>query len=227
MSKSVQPLWKLLGVLFKPHPWHGISPGDRVPDQVQCFIEVVPSDTMKYEIDKVSGYLRVDRPQKYSNICPALYGFIPQTFCGDLVAAYSTEKTGRSLAGDADPLDICVLTDRPIQHGNVIVECIPIGGFRMLDHEEADDKIIAVLKEDATYGSWNEIEQVPEAMLDRLRHYFLTYKLAPGSASGNTEISHTYGREEALEVIRRSLADYQSRFGNLEEILDAALGVAR
>lgn len=79
---SQQPLWKLLGILFKPHPWHGISPGELVPEVVQCFIEVVPSDTLKYEIDKISGYLKVDRPQKYSNICPVLYGFIPQTFCG-------------------------------------------------------------------------------------------------------------------------------------------------
>jgi hypothetical protein len=64
LSRLEQPLWKLLGVLFKPHPWHGISPGERVPEIVQCFIEVVPSDTLKYEIDKVSGYLKVDRPQK-------------------------------------------------------------------------------------------------------------------------------------------------------------------
>jgi inorganic pyrophosphatase len=144
MPKTTQPLWKLLGVLFKPHPWHGVSPGDQVPNIVQCFIEVVPSDTMKYEIDKVSGYLRVDRPQKYSNMCPALYGFVPQTFCGESVAAFSAEKTGRHLAGDGDPLDICILTDRPIGHGNVIAECIPIGGLRMLDQDEADDKIIGV-----------------------------------------------------------------------------------
>ena len=227
MNKPVQPLWKLLGVLFKPHPWHGISPGEHAPDVVQSFIEVVPSDTMKYEIDKVSGYLRVDRPQKYSNICPALYGFVPQTFCGDSVASFSSEKTGRVLAGDHDPLDICVLTDRPIQHGNVIVECVPIGGFRMLDKQEADDKIIAILKDDATYGTWKEIEQVPEPMLDRLRHYFLTYKLAPGSNSSACEITHTYGSEEAREVIRRSLADYQAQFGDLEHILDAALSVMR
>jgi inorganic pyrophosphatase len=227
MNKPVQPLWKLLGVLFKPHPWHGISPGEDVPNIVQSFIEVVPSDTMKYEIDKVSGYLRVDRPQKYSNICPALYGFVPQTFCGDSVAAYSAEKTGKTLVGDCDPLDICVLTDRPIQHGNVLVECIPIGGFRMLDKEEADDKIIAVLKNDATYGVWTEIDQVPEPMLDRLRHYFLTYKQAPGSTTSHCEITHTYGCEEAREVIRRSLSDYQSRFGDLEQILDAALSVMR
>ncbi len=198
-----------------------------MPELVQCFIEVVPSDTVKYEIDKVSGYLRVDRPQKYSNTCPALYGFVPQTFCGDSVAAFSSEKTGRKLEGDSDPLDICVLTDRPIQHGNVLVECIPIGGFRMVDQSEADDKIIGVLKSDATYGALTDIADVPQPILDRLRHYFLTYKQAPGSMESGCEITHTYGRQEAGEVIRRSLDDYQARFGDLDQILDAALSVMK
>jgi inorganic pyrophosphatase len=227
MSEAAQPLWKLLGVLFKPHPWHGISPGEAVPDELQCFIEVVPSDTLKYEIDKVSGYLKVDRPQKYSSICPVLYGFVPQTFCGEAVAAFSSQKTGLRLEGDHDPLDICVFTDRPIQHGNVLVECIPIGGLRMVDHNEADDKIVAVLKDDATYGSWKEISQAPFSVLDRLRHYFITYKQAPGAVSSSCEITHTYGREEAHEVIRRSLADYQTRFGDLEQILGEALRVMK
>ena len=227
MREAAQPLWKLLGVLFKAHPWHGISPGDQVPDLVQCFIEVVPSDTLKYEIEKVSGYLKVDRPQKYSNICPALYGFIPQSFCGESVAEYSSSKTGRALEGDSDPLDICVLTDRPVQHGNVLVDCVPIGGFRMVDQNEADDKIIGVLKEDATYGSWTDITEVPAPMLNRLSHYFLTYKQAPGASTSSCEITATYGREEAKEVIRRSLSDYQARFGDLEQILGAALSVMK
>ncbi len=198
-----------------------------MPETVQCFVEVVPSDTLKYEIDKISGYLKVDRPQKYSNICPALYGFVPQTFCGEGVAAFSSEKTGRTLEGDEDPLDICILTDRPIQHGNILVECIPIGGLRMIDHNEADDKIIAVLKNDATYGSWTDIGQVPAPMLDRLRHYFLTYKQAPDANSSGCEITHVYGREDAHEVICRSLSDYEKRFGDLEDILGAALSVMR
>jgi len=227
MTNSTQPLWKLLGVLFKPHPWHGVSPGEHAPELLQCFIEVVPTDTLKYEIDKVSGYLKVDRPQKYSNSFPALYGFVPQTYCGEGVATYSSEKTGRTLQGDGDPLDICVLTDRPIGHGNILVDCIPIGGFRMVDHDEADDKIIAVLKDDATYGTWRDISSVPKAMLDRLSHYFLTYKQAPGSTSSVCEITHTYDVEEAHEVIRHSLSDYEARFGDLEQILDAALSVMK
>ncbi len=222
-----QPLWKLLNVLCKPHPWHGISPGENAPEMVNCFIEVVPCDTVKYEIDKVSGYLKVDRPQRYSNICPALYGFLPQSYCGESVAEYSTMKTGRDLAGDGDPLDFCVLTDRPIEHGNLLVECIPIGGFRMLDQGEVDDKIIAVLRSDATYGLWKDIAEAPDFVLDRMRHYFLTYKLPPGALTSNCEITHTYGALEAHEVIRRSFADYQARFGNLEDMLTSALALMR
>jgi inorganic pyrophosphatase len=138
-----QPLWKLLGILYKPHPWHGVSPGDGAPAVLQSFVEVVPTDTVKYEIDKVSGYLKLDRPQKFSSICPALYGFVPQTLCAERVAEFSSQRTGRVLQGDGDPLDICILTDRPVHHGNLLVECIPIGGFRMIDQDEADDKIIA------------------------------------------------------------------------------------
>lgn len=227
MKDTQQPLWKLLSVLYKPHPWHGISPGDDAPHVVQCFVELVPSDTVKYEIDKISGYLRVDRPQKYSNVCPALYGFIPQTYCGDGVAALCAERTGLDLEGDGDPVDVCVLTDRRIEHGNLIVECLPIGGFRMLDGDEVDDKIIAVLRGDTTYGSTTDIADIPHAVLERLRHYFLTYKQAPGAEGDTCRIAHTYGRAEAHLVIKRSLADYQQRFGDLESILTGALSVMR
>jgi anti-sigma regulatory factor (Ser/Thr protein kinase) len=77
-----------LPLLFKPHPWHGIPIGDDAPRTVTCFIEIVPTDTVKYELDKETGYLKVDRPQKFSNICPSLYGFIPQTYCGERVGAF-------------------------------------------------------------------------------------------------------------------------------------------
>jgi inorganic pyrophosphatase len=227
MNKNGQPLWKLLGTLYKPHPWHGISPGDGAPEQLQCFVEVVPSDTVKYEIDKISGYLKLDRPQKYSNTCPALYGFVPQSLCLGRVAEFSSQRTGMALQGDGDPLDVCILTDRQIHHGDLLVDCMPIGGFRMVDHEEADDKIIAVLKHDAAYGAVSDIGQVPIAVLDRLRHYFLTYKQSPDSDSSACAITHVYGRDEALEVVRRSLADYREQFGDLEEILDEAMGAMR
>jgi inorganic pyrophosphatase len=218
-----EPLWKLLGTLYKAHPWHGVSPGEKAPAELLCFVEVVPSDTVKYEMDKLTGYLRLDRPQKYSNVCPALYGFVPQTLCATRVAALSSERVGADLKGDGDPLDICILSERPISHGNILVDCIPIGGLRMLDHGEADDKIVAVLKGDAAYGGYTSIADVSTATLDRLRHYFLTYKQPPDATTATSTITHVYDRAEAFDVISRSLADYDERFGALETLLTEAL----
>jgi inorganic pyrophosphatase len=215
-------LWDLIGMRYKSHPWHGIPIGENAPDELSAFIEIIPSDTVKYEIDKVSGYLKVDRPQKFSNIIPALYGFIPQTHCLDEVAAYCMEKTGRTdIVGDDDPLDICVLTEREITHGNILVTAIPIGGFRMIDKGEADDKILAVLKGDEVYNQWKDITELPKAVVDRLHHYFTTYKQMPGEPL-KCEITHVYGREEAHEVIRRAQADYMESYGNLEQAMAAS-----
>ncbi len=223
IAPPTEPLWGLLGTLFKAHPWHGVSPGEKVPAELLCFVELVPSDTVKYEMDKLTGYLRLDRPQKYSNVCPALYGFVPQTLCGNRVAALSSARTGASVKGDGDPLDICILTERPISHGNILVECLPIGGFRMLDHGEADDKVIAVLKEDAAYGQCRSVADVSIATVDRLRHYFLTYKQPPGETAPTSTITHVYDRAEAFEVITASRADYNEQFGALESLLTEAL----
>ncbi|MCD6067630.1 MAG: inorganic pyrophosphatase [Bacteroidetes bacterium] len=196
--------------LFKPHPWHGIQPGKNVPDVVTAYIEIVPTDTIKYEIDKVTGYRKVDRPQKFSNIVPALYGFIPQTYCGTSVAEYATTKAGKAMAkGDGDPLDILVLTEHIITTGDIILEAKPIGGLRMFDKDEIDDKIIAVMVKDEIYSQYMDISEVPESIIRRLKHYFLTYKNLPGAMEQVCEITHTYGRSEAQEVIRRSLFDYQ------------------
>lgn len=224
MSKNIEPIWNLMGLLFKPHPWHGLPSGKNPPEMVTAFIEIVPTDTVKYEIDKESGYLKVDRPQRFSNIVPSMYGLIPKTYCGDRVANYSVEKTGKAkIAGDGDPLDICVLSEKTIPHGNIILEAKPIGGFRMLDGNEADDKIIAVLKGDAMYYGFNDISEVPHAVIERLKHYFLTYKEMPDQEVPQCEITHVYGREEAHEVIRRSMDDYHERFGNIEEVLSSLL----
>jgi inorganic pyrophosphatase len=223
MSNYKERIWEILGLRYKSHPWHGVNIGEEAPEVVTAFIEIVPTDTVKYEIDKVSGYLKVDRPQKFSNIIPALYGFIPQTYSDIEVAAYCAEKTGReNIIGDKDPLDICILTERNISHGNLLIKAIPIGGFRLLDGGEADDKIIAVMKGDEVYQGWKDISEVPESMVKRLEHYFLTYKNSPGETQ-RCEITHTYGREEALEVIRRSQLDYEKEYGNLEEVLSTIL----
>ncbi|CAH1001451.1 Inorganic pyrophosphatase [Neolewinella maritima] len=223
MADAYDNLWKLIGLRYKSHPWHGIDIGSRTPRIVSAFIEVIPSDTVKYEVDKKSGYLMIDRPQKFSNIVPALYGFIPQTYCKQHVADFCMKQTGREgIIGDDDPLDICVLTEREVTHGNIIVKAKAIGGFRMLDGGEADDKIIAVLENDEVYGSWNDITDLPPSILDRLQHYFLTYKQLPGKEP-KVEITHTYNREEAQEVIRLSQRDYAESFGNLETMMSATL----
>lgn len=221
-NRIMDPIGRLMGLRYKSHPWHGIDVGPEAPDLITCFIEMVPTDTVKYEVDKTTGYLRIDRPQKYSNVVPALYGFIPQTYCGEQLAAFAMEKTGRSdIAGDGDPLDICILTEKDITHGDILVRCRPIGGFRMLDGNEADDKIIGVLYGDAVYGNYKDISDVPDLIIDRLKHYFLTYKDLPGNKA-HTEIPHIYGIDESHEVIKRSMEDYQNKFLNLDKILTSA-----
>jgi inorganic pyrophosphatase len=210
-------------LLFKAHPWHGVPIGEQMPERLTVYIEIVPTDTVKYEIDKTTGILKVDRPQQFSNVCPALYGFVPQTYCGEQVAALCAERTGRhEITGDADPLDICVLTEKGISHGDILLQAIPIGGFGMLDGAEADDKIIAVMADDAAYGNWRSLNDCPDALLKRLQHYFLTYKMDPRTTSNASEITHVYDRDAAHEVIRRSHDDYLARFGNVIEQLSAA-----
>ncbi|HEU4719033.1 MAG TPA: inorganic pyrophosphatase [Bacteroidia bacterium] len=196
---------------FRLHPWHGISPGENAPAEVTAFIEIVPGDTVKYEIDKETGFLKIDRPQLFSNYVPALYGFIPQTYCGDSVAEHARKVAGENVQkGDGDPIDICVFSERPVTHGDIILKAIPVGGIRMIDKGEADDKIIAVLKDDAAYGEVTDLAQLPQRVVDRLRHYFLTYKTIPGESRGPVELAGIYGREEAQEVIRKSMEDYRA-----------------
>ncbi len=148
-----------------------------------------------------------------------MYGFIPQTYCGKLVGDLCSKKTGKKgVKGDGDPIDIVVLTEKSIHHGDILVTAIPIGGLRMIDGDKADDKIIAVLNNDFVYGHFNSLDDVPIHIITRLRHYFLTYKDLPGE-EGNTVIEAVYDREEALEVIRTSIQDYSNRFNNLGKML--------
>jgi inorganic pyrophosphatase len=208
-------LEEILPYLYKRHPWHGVSIGADAPRKVTAFIEIVPTDTVKYELDKATGYLKIDRPQKFSNVYPSLYGLIPQTYCGDETGAFCSERTGRpAIQGDGDPLDICVLCERDLSHGDVLVRAIPIGGLRMIDGNEADDKIVAVLEKDMAYGDLRDIADVPPGIIERLRHYFLTYKQMPGEPARIVRIAEVYDRVEAVEVLRRSLDDYRECFGD-------------
>jgi inorganic pyrophosphatase len=219
VNKQMDPIEKLLGLRFKSHPWHGVEIGEDAPEVVMCYIEMVPTDTVKYEVDKVTGYLKIDRPQKYSNSVPALYGFIPQTYSGDRVAGLSQEKTGnKNIVGDSDPLDICVLTEKQISHGDILVRARPIGGFRMIDNNQADDKLIAVMNNDALYEDYRDVSDLPLKVVNRLRHYFLTYKDLPGNPA-DVEITHVYGRAEAMDLIERSIEDYQTRFEHLDNLI--------
>jgi inorganic pyrophosphatase len=206
---------ELFGLLFQAHPWHGVAVGPDPPRVISAYVELVPTDTVKYELDKDSGLLRLDRPQLYSSVAPEPYGFVPRTLCGDEVAAIAARATGRAdLVGDQDPLDVCVLTERALSHGGVLVRAKPIGGFRVFDGREVDDKILAVLVDDPTYESWSDISDFPSRLLDRLRHYFLTYKDMPGAAERRTELAGTYGADDARAVIEAARRDYAARFGD-------------
>ena len=212
-----QELNRLLPLMFQAHPWHGVSPGEDAPKMVNTYIEIVPRDVVKYELDKPSGHLRLDRPHKFSSLCPTLYGFVPQTYCGAKIAEFCMQKTGRTgIVGDGDPLDICVITEKTIMSSNFFVNAKPIGGLRLLDHGEADDKIIAVLEKDLAFGEIDDITDCPQGLIDRIAHYFLSYKQLPNDAPRELEVTHTYSREEALEVINLGFEDYRQKFGNPE-----------
>lgn len=198
--------------LYRPHPWHGLAVGPEPPVRVHVYVEITPFDTLKYEVDKESGYLRLDRPQLSSSIPPAPYGFIPRTYCGPRVAAFSPEAE----RGDGDPLDVCVFSERPIQRAEVLLSATVVGGIRTTDRGEADDKILAVLANDALWGEVRDADGLPPALVDRLRHYFGTYKMrAPGDLS-SVAVHEVYGRAHALEVVTAAIDDYRERFGNLK-----------
>jgi inorganic pyrophosphatase len=189
---------------FRPHPWHGLETGSNAPEVVNAYIEITPFDTMKYEIDKSTGYLRVDRPQRGSAQPPTLYGFIPRTYCASRVAALS--ETGVTHA-DGDPLDICVISERPITRSEILLDARVVGGIQMIDGGEADDKIVAVLDNDPFWNATKDMSELPKVVVDRLIHYFSTYKLMPGTEN-QVSVAGVYDREHAWEVIRASVADY-------------------
>jgi inorganic pyrophosphatase len=189
---------------FRPHPWHGLEIGEQAPQVVNAYIEITPFDTMKYEIDKATGYLRLDRPQRGSAQPPTLYGFIPRTYCATRVAALSPTASGRA---DGDPLDICVVSERPIMRSEILVSARVVGGIQMIDDGEADDKIVAVLENDPFFAENAELSSLPKALVDRLVHYFSTYKLMPG-ATNRVSVAGVYDREHAWAVIEASISDY-------------------
>ncbi len=196
---------------WRPHPWHGLDPGPDAPQIVTAFIEMTPYDVVKYETDKKTGYIRVDRPQRASVHPPALYGFVPRTLCATRVGALSET----SEPGDDDPLDICVYSERPIARANIIVDVRVIGGITMFDHGEVDDKIVAVIAKDHIWKDIRDISELPAVLTERLVHYFSTYKWVPGEESQVT-MGDPYGHEHAWKVIDAARADYDEAFGASE-----------
>lgn len=213
---SLDKLVEYVRKASRPHPWHGlqIGPSEGSTEIVNAYIEIVPGDTVKYELDKDSGYLTVDRPNKLSNSMPCLYGFIPQTYCDERVAAHTRRAlSSQTIDGDQDPLDICVLTERQILHGDLFLQAKVLGGFRMIDGGEADDKIISVLVDDHVFGHYNDVGEIPGQVIERLRHFFLTYKQTPKvGEKAKVEITHTYGAEEAKEIVKLAHEDYKASY---------------
>lgn len=193
---------------WRPHPWHGLPVGPEPPVMITTYIEITPFDVVKYEVDKLSGYLQVDRPQRTSSSPPTLYGFIPRTYCGDRVR----DLCPGAEAGDRDPMDVCVISERPIDRADILLTARVVGGLQMIDDGEADDKIVAVLAKDPIWADVEDLVELPTALIDRLHHYFQTYKLHSEPHVATT-IEKRYGREHAYRVIEAAMDDYNERFG--------------
>lgn len=192
---------------WRPHPWHGLSAGENAPGTVNAYVEINPFDHMKYEVDKESGYLRLDRPQMNSSLPPCSYGFIPRTLCAERVRRLSKGAK----RGDGDPMDICIVSELPITRAEVLVHARVVGGFRMVDDQEADDKIIAVLDGDTVWDKVKDIDDLPESLVSRMKHYFLTYKMTP-KAKTDVTIESVYGAKAAIRVVAASIKDYAEAY---------------
>lgn len=173
------------------HPWHELSPGDDIPSCVNAIIEIPKGSKAKYEIDKESGLLRLDRVLFSSVMYPANYGFIPKTYCDD-----------------KDPLDILVLCSVDVIPMSII-EAKAIGVMHMVDNGEQDDKIIAVAKNDMSVNYIDDLSQLPPHTMKEIVRFFQDYKALEHK---NVTIEQLMGREEAERVILESVELYQSTF---------------
>lgn len=173
------------------HPWHGVEPGEQAPRVVNAVIEIPQGSRAKYEIDKPSGLLKLDRVIYSSFYYPMNYGFIPQTY-GD----------------DKDPLDILVITSLSVQP-LTIMEAKVIGVMQMIDSGDADDKIIAVADKDPSVNHYNNIEELPKHFFDELRHFFEEYK----KLENKTVIVEEFGdKATALKIISEAVDSYRQHF---------------
>lgn len=175
------------------NPWHDVHVGDNAPEIVKGIIEIPKNSRAKYELDKESGMLILDRVLYSSINYPANYGFIPQTYCDD-----------------QDPLDILVLSQIEIVP-MCLVNAKVIGVMRMVDDGEMDDKIIAVAEGDVSVSRFNDISELPEYYLKMMRSFFEDYKKLEHKS--NVQVNKFHGREVAHEVIQKSIEDYKVKFG--------------
>ena len=173
------------------HSWHEVSPGDDVPSVVNAIIEIPKGSKAKYEIDKESGLLRLDRVLFSSVMYPANYGFIPKTYCDD-----------------KDPLDILVICSVDVFPLS-IVEAKVVGVMRMVDNGEQDDKIIAVAKNDMSVNYITDLEELPPHTMKEIVRFFQDYKALEHK---NVTVEQLLGREEAERVVLESIELYQSTF---------------
>ncbi|APD07686.1 inorganic diphosphatase [Flavobacteriaceae bacterium UJ101] len=173
------------------HPWHDVSFGDNTPEQITGIIEIPKNCRAKYELDKESGMLILDRVLYSSINYPANYGFIPQTYCDD-----------------HDPLDILVLSQIEITP-MCLVQANVIGVMRMLDGGEMDDKIIAVASNDMSVNHITDISELPQHSLKELRSFFEDYKKLENKT---VVVEEFQGKEIAMQVIEQSIIDYKKKF---------------
>jgi len=171
--------------------WHDISPKRITPEEFICVIEIPKGSKKKYELDKETGYLMLDRILYTSTHYPANYGFIPRTY-GD----------------DKDPLDVlllCAQTLEPL----TLVKAKPIGVISMIDNGQGDEKIIAIPSGDPTYNHYTDISQLPAHIFEEMSHFFRVYK---NLEHKQTAVNEVMGREKAIEIIKKAIADYIDEF---------------
>lgn len=173
------------------HPWHGVPPGDQAPRIVNAVIEIPQGSRAKYEIDKDSGLLKLDRIIYSSFYYPCNYGFIPQTY-GD----------------DKDPLDILVITSQPVQ-AMCLMQAKVIGVMQMIDSGDADDKIIAVAQNDPSVNHYNNIEEIPPHFFEELRHFFEEYKRLENKT---VQVNEFGDKSMALTIIEDAFKLYKEHF---------------
>ena len=171
--------------------WHDISPKRITPEEFVCVIEISKGSKKKYELDKETGYLMLDRILYTSTHYPANYGFIPRTY-GD----------------DKDPLDVLLLCAQTLEP-MTLVKAKPIGVISMIDNGQGDEKIIAVPSNDPTYNHYTDISQLQTHIFDEMSHFFTVYK---NLENKQTAVNEVMGREKAIEIIQKAIADYIEEF---------------